>query len=150
MKNAILTSSQYQNYRYISLIVIHCSASRCNCPTPVEVIDAWHRARGFASIGYHYYRTRDGIVHRGRSVHQVGAHAVGYNENSIGVCYEGGLDEEGTPTDTRTPAQKASLLLLLQRLKTDYPHATILGHRDLPDVQKNCPCFDAELEYYHL
>lgn len=150
MSNSILTSSQYQNYRYICTIVIHCSATRCNRPTPVEAIDAWHRARGFARIGYHYYITRDGIVHGGRPLYQVGAHAVGFNENSIGVCYEGGLDAEGHPCDTRTKAQRATLLALMKRLKEDYPQATILGHRDLPGVGKDCPCFDAELEYHSL
>lgn len=150
MSNAILNSSQYQNYRYICMIVIHCSASRCNCPTPLDVIDAWHRARGFARIGYHFYITRDGVVHQGRPLYQVGAHAVGFNENSIGVCYEGGLDEEGTPADTRTSEQRETMLRLLQRLKEDYPHVSIVGHRDLPGVNKACPCFDAELEYCSL
>ena len=148
MSNAILTSSQYQNYRYICMIVIHCSATRCNCPTPIEVIDAWHRARGFARIGFHYYITRDGVVHPGRPLYQVGAHAIGFNENSIGVCYEGGLDEEGQPSDTRTEAQRDTLQKLMQRLKEDYPHASIVGHRDLPGVNKVCPCFNAELEFY--
>jgi len=29
----------------------------------------------------------------------------------------------------------------------DFPEAVILGHRDLPGVRKECPCFDAENEY---
>ncbi len=29
----------------------------------------------------------------------------------------------------------------------DYPEAVILGHRDLPGVRKDCPCFDAQQEY---
>lgn len=147
MSKAILTSSQYQNHRFIDLIVVHCSATRCNGSISVDVIDAWHRAMGFARIGYHYYITRDGDVHTGRPLYQVGAHASGYNEHSIGVCYEGGLDEEGNCCDTRTPEQKESLLRLLQRLKTDYPAATLVGHRDLPGVRKACPCFDVEIEY---
>ena len=150
MSNAILNSSQYQNYRYICLIVIHCSATPCNRSTSVDEITDWHRARGFATIGYHYYITRNGTVHRGRPLYQVGAHAVGFNVNSIGICYEGGLDENGYPADTRTPAQRDTLRRLLLRLKEDYPHATVLGHRDLPGVHKACPCFDAELEYHTL
>ena len=147
MSNAILTSSQYQNYRRIDLIVIHCSATRCNRPFALEAVIACHKARGFATIGYHYYVTRDGVVHAGRPLYQEGAHATGYNRRSIGVCYEGGLDAEGYPADTRTPAQKETLRKLLLRLKTDYPNARMVGHRDLPDVKKACPCFDAEAEY---
>ena len=67
---------------------------------------------------------------------------------SIGICYEGGLDEEGRPADTRTYAQKCSLLDLLRQLRTDYPDARILGHRQLSaSIRKACPCFDAREEY---
>ena len=147
MSNAILNSSQYQNYRRIDLIVIHCSATRCDRPVPLEAVIACHRARGFATVGYHYYVTRDGTVHAGRPLYQEGAHATGYNRRSIGVCYEGGLNPCGQPADTRTDAQKETLLKLMQRLKKDYPHARIVGHRDIPFVAKECPCFDARTEY---
>ena len=147
MSKAILHSSQYQNYRPVRLIVVHCSATRCNRAFPVEAVVAAHIERGFATIGYHYYITRDGVVHRGRPVYQEGAHATGWNKYSIGVCYEGGLDPHGQTADTRTDAQKETLLKLMQRLKKDYPHARIVGHRDLPYVVKDCPCFDAGAEY---
>ena len=75
---------------------------------------------------------------------EVGAHARHYNAHSIGICYEGGLDEKGKPADTRTPAQKESLEDLLYGLALDYPDAEILGHRDLPWVRKSCPCFDVK------
>ena len=45
--------------RKIDLIVIHCSATRCNQDFPVEALEACHRERGFNGIGYHYYITRD-------------------------------------------------------------------------------------------
>lgn len=141
MSNALLYSSQYQNYRPIELIVIHCSATRSNRPFPLEAVIACHRARGFATIGYHYYLTRDGTVHAGRPLYQEGAHVTGHNRRSIGICYEGGLNPDGIPADTRTEAQKESLLKLLHRLKTDYPQARIVGHHDL-DPRKACPCFE--------
>ena len=127
MSNAILHSSQYQNYRRIDLIVIHCSATCCNHDFPLEAVVACHRARGFVTIGYHYYITRDGTVHAGRPLYQVGAHATGFNRRSIGVCYEGGLDSEGNPADTRTPEQKEALLKLLKRLKKRLSRCTNSG-----------------------
>ena len=145
MNDAILNASQYQNHRRIALVVVHCSATRCDRPFPLEAVIAAHRARGFATIGYHYYITRDGVVHAGRPLYQVGAHAVGFNQHSIGVCYEGGLLPDGTPADTRTPEQKVTLERLLKRLKTDYPDARIVGHRDLSGVRKACPCFEVSL-----
>ena len=144
MSNAILHSSQYQNYRRIDLIVIHCSATRATQRYTVDDCRRDHRARGFADIGYHYYITQDGVVHRGRPLHTEGAHAYGYNRHSIGICYEGGLDANGRPADTRTDAQKDTLSKLLNRLQHDYPQARITGHRDLPGVKKECPCFDVD------
>ena len=58
--------------------------------------------------------------------------------------------ENGLPADTRTPAQKQTLRALLRSLKVDYPEAKIIGHRDLPWVAKDCPCFDAREEYRDL
>lgn len=150
MSNAILHSSQYQNYRRIDLIVVHCSATRCNRSFPLEAVIACHRARGFTTIGYHFYVTRDGTVHAGRPLYQEGAHATGFNRRSIGVCYEGGLTPDGKPADTRTPEQKATLRKLLHRLHADYPQARIMGHRDLPNVAKDCPCFNVSSEYVRL
>ena len=142
MSNAILTSSQYQNYRCIDLIVIHCSATRATRSYTVDDCRRDHRARDYADIGYHFYITRDGVVHRGRPLHTEGAHARGFNHHSIGICYEGGLDAEGRPADTRTLQQKNTLHRLLLRLKKDYPNVRIVGHRDLPGVTKDCPCFE--------
>ena len=141
MSNAILYSCQYQEYRRIDLIVIHCSATRVSRSYTVDDCRRDHRARGFANIGYHYYITRDGVVHAGRPLYQEGAHARGYNKHSIGICYEGGLDDTGQPADTRTPQQRICLKLLLAQLAIDYPRARVVGHNQL-DPSKACPCFE--------
>ena len=141
----------YQNYREVNLLIVHCTATRCNKDFPVSTLRASHKARGFADIGYHFYITRDGDTHPCRPVHQIGAHATGWNDKSIGICYEGGLDENGRIADTRTYAQKCALLDLLRQLKTDYPKARILGHYQLSEnIRKACPCFDAKREYAEL
>ena len=130
--------------RKIDLIVIHCSATRCNRSFPVTALIRCHADR-FGFTGYHYYQT-----YQTRHEQLVGAHAKGYNSHSLGVCYEGGLDTNGKPADTRTPKQKRALLKLLKKLKVAYPDARIVGHRDLPDVHKACPCFNAKEEYQNL
>ena len=135
--------------RTINLIVVHCSATRCDRPFPVTALIRCHADR-FGFTGYHYYITRDGTTYQTRHEQLIGAHAKGYNEHSLGVCYEGGLNKQGKPADTRTKAQKQALLKLLRRLKKEHPQAQILGHRDLPDVKKACPCFDAKSEYNQL
>lgn len=96
--------------RNINLIVVHCTATPEGRDVTVADIDRMHRARGWKKIGYHYVVYRDGSVHEGRPVAEVGAHVYGHNANSIGVVYVGGVSADGkTPKDTRTPAQRRAL-----------------------------------------
>ena len=125
------------------MIVLHCSGVTPNVHQDISVIDGYHRKKGWNGVGYHEYVRRDGTIQHGRPMWMVGAHVVHHNKYSIGICYEGGLNENGEYADTRTPAQKHALVALLRSLKADYPDAEILGHRDLPGVKKACPCFDA-------
>ena len=92
--------------RSIQYIVVHCSATRANIPFTEEQLLKCHLQRGFKYIGYHFYITRDGELHHCRPVSEPGAHVRGFNRHSIGICYEGGLDENGYPADTRTQAQR--------------------------------------------
>ena len=137
--------------RAINLIVIHCSAVRPDQTSSVAQIDTWHREdRHYKfGVGYHYVIRRDGTREKGRPEWLVGAHCLNHNKYSIGVCYEGGYDARGQPADTRTPAQKAEMRRLLEELHERYPHAVIVGHRDLSH-DRDCPCFDAAHEYKDL
>ena len=135
--------------RTISLIIIHCSAVKPWQESGVREIDRWHRAKGWKSCGYHYVVRRDGTVEEGRPVEEVGAHCLNRNRHSIGICYEGGLDADGNPADTRTEAQKRALRELLERLKKQFPKAFITGHNTF-DPMKACPCFNAMEEYRDL
>lgn len=144
--------------RKIDMIVIHCSATRADVPLSPRQLDEMHRQRGFDGCGYHYYVRRDGEICTMRPVDRPRAHAKGYNQHSIGVCYEGGLDEQGRPADTRTELQKRSLRVLVRVLAMDFQTRRIVGHRDLsPDLDgdgviepeewtKVCPCFDVGTE----
>ena len=121
--------------RTITLLIVHCSATPQGVALGFEDCRRDHiHHRGFRDIGYHFYLTRNGEIHRG---------------HSIGICYEGGLDAASFPADTRTLEQKASLLALLRELKRIFPRALIVGHHDL-NPTKACPCFDAEREYRGL
>ena len=136
--------------KVVKYLVVHCTATPLSQRVSVEDIDRWHKAKGWSGIGYHWYVDRDGHIFPGRSEREAGAHVIGYNHCSIGICYEGGLDEQGNSADTRTPAQKAALLFIIKDLKQSYPNAIVLGHRDFPSVHKDCPCFDAKTEYSYI
>lgn len=127
----------------VKMFVIHCSATQPHVDVGATDIDRWHRQRGFLKIGYHYVIRRNGGVETGRSLDEPGAHAQGVNHKSIGICLVGGLDSKGRPANNFTDEQWSSLETLLKSLRTLFPHVkTILGHRDLHGVKKDCPCFD--------
>lgn len=97
----------------IDSIIIHCSATRAGQNLKAKDIDRMHRARNFDMIGYHFVIDLDGTIEKGRPLSMIGAHCntkgssgMSYNKHSIGVCYIGGLNVNGEPADTRTPAQK--------------------------------------------
>ena len=135
--------------RIITLLIVHCSAVRPGQRSSAKDIDRWHRDKGWNGIGYHYVVRRDGSMEPGRPIEEVGAHCVGHNSHSIGICYEGGLDEHGEEADTRTPEQKRALRKLLEELHGRFPKALIVGHHDL-NPGKKCPCYDVVSEYIDL
>lgn len=157
----------------VKLIVIHCVANPCNMPFSVENLIACGKAK-YGQCSYHYYVRYDGSVIPLLPESVQGVHARHYNYCSLGIVYEGGLNEKGAPTDTRTEAQKHSLYELLKELTAEYPDARIVGHCELPKqrvpielvlnwpsrdgsrqsqlprVAKDCPCFPASIEYAAL
>jgi N-acetyl-anhydromuramyl-L-alanine amidase AmpD len=133
----------------VKWLVVHCSGSRCNHPFTVEGLINTGMQR-FGQPSYHYYVRRNGTVVPILPESVRGVHASGYNSCSIAVCYEGGLDENGTADDTRTELQRHALYELLKQLHQDYPQARIVGHCELPGVTKPCPCYLPSQEYKDL
>ena len=135
-------------------IVIHCTATPPDLNVTKDLIDKWHKQRGWSGIGYHFLIRRNGFIEAGRHSDDVGAHCKGHNRESISVSLAGGIDATGASKDNFTTPQKESLCTLVKTLSIMYPKAEILGHRDLsPDIDgdgiiekhewmKDCPCFE--------
>jgi N-acetylmuramoyl-L-alanine amidase len=146
----------------VKYIVIHCSATEGGKDISAATIDSWHKARGFKKCGYHFIVHLNGTISGEkdgcRNFDEIGAHVKGYNGKSIGICYIGGL-RYGKPADTRTPQQVKSLRNLDIVLKSMYPNAEIVGHRDLSvdlngdgvvtkqEWMKACPSFDVKTQF---
>lgn len=129
--------------RSVNLIVVHCSASPNGARLTAAEIDGWHKARGFkrldafrarqnpslGSIGYHFVLRVNGAIETGRHLDEVGAHVMGNNKTSIGVCMVG--------LDRFTPIQWERLAANIGGLLRTYPNARVCGHRDLSPDQDN-------------
>ena len=182
-----LASATQSVGRRIDLIVIHCAATRDGDSLErgnpgqrghrlaTDVIDGWHAERGFhrqapiaasfnpqlEHIGYHYVIDCTGRVLTGRHPSEIGAHAAGFNANSIGVCMTG----TARYTLEQWDALRALVLELCERHRVpvhyalrngDRLHDGLCGHRDLsPDQNhdgviqpwewlKTCPGFDVD------
>ncbi len=94
--------------RKIKEIIIHCSATKEGRNFTVADIDRWHRERGMRCIGYHFVIYRDGSIHVGRAIEEVGAD------------------------------QKAAMRSLIEQLKEEYPLATIHGHNEFANKACPC------------
>ena len=110
------------------VILHHAEASSAT----VWDINAWHLDNGWVGIGYHYYIRKDGSVYRGRPEWALGAHAVGHNDRSIGICCEGAY-----MTETMPAAQLASLKALLRDIMGRYGTLALKRHRDVNST--SCP-----------
>lgn len=135
--------------RTITEIIIHCSDSRPDQDIDAATIDRWHKYNGWKGIGYHYFIKLDGTIQTGRPIAKIGAHCYGHNNNSIGICYAGGMVRVGNNKyykDTRTPEQKKAMKDLVVTLLHAFPTIKkISGHNDY--TNKACPCFDVHNEF---
>lgn len=127
--------------RKINYLVLHCTAT---LPTATikGILDYWKKELGWKNPGYHHLISFDGTIHDLLPIEKVSNGVSGHNNNSIHISYVGGIDAKGKAVDTRSAAQIAATIKLLNKYKPMFPNAKILGHRDFPGVKKACPSFN--------
>ena len=91
--------------KVVKYLVVHCVANRCNKPFSVESLINTGKQK-WGQVSYHWYVRRNGDIIPLLSESVQGIHVKGYNWCSLGIVYEGGLDEQGHPADTRTVNKK--------------------------------------------
>ena len=132
-------------------IIIHCSDSTWGS---AKEIDKWHKQRGWVGIGYHFVILNGmvrphsdrilslaGSVELGRGMDVIGAHCLGYNERSLGICLIGDGNE------SFCVEQFDKLKGLCQELCKlfEIPAENVLGHGETDSGKaegKTCPNFD--------
>jgi len=134
------------NHEDVEVLAVHASATPPSMDIGVDEIRRWHLKRGWLDVGYHYVIRRDGTLEEGRALDTRGAHVAHHNHRSIGICLVGGVTEESVEVAEAnfTFAQYKTLKSLLDYLKDHFPNATIQGHRDFPNVAKECPSFNVQ------
>ena len=130
-------NSNYNQMKEVEGIVLHNSG--VTVLQSVETIHNYHKNKGWAGIGYHYYVRKDGSVYRGRPENMAGAHCPGVNSTSIGICAEGNFNEE-----TMTEVQKQAIIELVKDIKSRYDIKWIKGHREI--LATSCPGANFPLE----
>lgn len=91
-----------------------------------DIVDEWHKSLGWGQIGYHYFIDKAGKIKQGRKDNEEGAHTIGYNLKSLGICLAGNFD-----VTLPTQAQIDTLTKLLTNKVKEYaiPHEKIVPHR---------------------
>ena len=126
-------------------VILHCSASK-DYPKDNKAfdligaadIDAWHKARGWEGIGYHFVIRQTGVIEHGRDLSVMGAHCKGHNKDTIGVCIIGNGDFNKEQID--------ALEDLYHDMNTEFgiTWQEWFGHREFTD-KKTCPNNSMEL-----
>jgi N-acetyl-anhydromuramyl-L-alanine amidase AmpD len=121
--------------RLVNRVFLHCSASDNPHHDNIKTITEWHLQRGFTGIGYHYFISKDGVIHIGRNIDASPAAQVGHNKGTIAICLHG-LEKKNF-----TDKQFASLKNLCECINIAYDgKITFHGHREVSN--KDCPVFD--------
>jgi len=139
--------------RDLERIILHCAATPEGREVSVDTIRKWHtdpppQGNGWSDIGYHYVIHLDGLVEIGRPVSIQGAHTSGENEDSIGVCYVGGVDKDLVPKDTMTVQQEIAFVDLVKSLRLTFGYLSLHGHNEYSS--KACPSFSVEEKFGFL
>ena len=139
--------------RDLNRIILHCAATPEGREVSLDTIRKWHtdpppQGNGWSDIGYHYVIHLDGLTEIGRPVSIQGAHTSGENEDSIGVCYVGGVDKDLVPKDTMTVQQEIAFVDLVKSLRLTFGYLSLHGHNEYSS--KACPSFSVEEKFGFL
>ena len=134
-------------------LIIHCTATPEGMSVDADMIRRWHLSpppsgRGWRRVGY-----SDMILLDGRVVNlveyddndyvepwEITNGAAGVNDASRHVVYAGGCQSDMRPKDTRTAAQRATMIRYVFDCVRKHPDILVAGHNQF--AAKACPSFN--------
>lgn len=131
-------------------IILHHSLTKDGEVKDYNSIKEYHVSyKGFKDIGYHYVIEQvydKYIILKGRDEKTEGAHTIGENNSSIGICVVGNFDEDYLPVK-----HLSKVVELIRDIHNRYDNLPIYGHKDYPNPNngyiKTCPGKNFPLEY---
>lgn len=149
LNNAIaLAQINLNTKRKIRRIVVHAAETYPNMDIGAKwVRDVHVNENKWRDIGYHLVIRRNGLPEVGRPIDQVGAHTLGFNNDSIGICLAGGKARPGKSASNYTFDEQRTLHATLTLLTELYPDAEVCGHHDLVPG-RGCPLIDVKSFWY--
>ncbi|MGF1727155.1 peptidoglycan recognition protein family protein [Photobacterium nomapromontoriensis] len=121
--------------RHVHTVFLHCSASDNPSHDSISTIRKWHLKRGFNEVGYHFFISKNGDIHLGRSLEKTPAAQKGHNTGSIAICLHGLKKEKFTEK------QISSVKKLCSVINNEYSgKMKFRGHCEVSS--KSCPVFD--------
>ncbi|SFZ98497.1 Phage lysin, N-acetylmuramoyl-L-alanine amidase  len=120
--------------RNVHRVFIHCSASDHSQHDNIDTMRAWHKARGFYDVGYHFFIRKDGSLEYGRDIEKTPAAQKGHNLNTLAICLHGLKEEKFTEQQFDT------LKKLAQQIDHNYKNISFHGHCEVS--AKACPVFN--------
>lgn len=122
-------------FRSVQRVFLHCSASDNAAHDDISVMNKWHKERGFAEVGYHYFIKKDGTLQAGRNIEKTPAAQQGNNLATIAICLHGLNRNRFTAEQFRT------LRAIVSAINKAYNgQVSFHGHREV--ARKDCPVFD--------
>ena len=125
----------------VKKVVVHHTTGTYRDASTVRAIQRFHQVdRNWADIGYNFLVAPDGTIYEGRGWLVHGAHARGYNSNSIGIAYIG---------DGRLPVpDKAfgSISYLIDKASEKFGDVEVVGHNGVGSTICPGPVIDAWLQ----
>lgn len=97
----------------------------------VESLAKFHKSRGWAGVGYHLYVSSDGKQYQCRPFDLEGAHAIGFNTSSIGLCFY------NNPQDQPNEKIITSVKKLITKVRRRFPEIKLVSHTE------------AQIEYFN-
>lgn len=145
-------------FKKIEYVVIHCTATpEGKTITGKELNDFFKRpkekgGRGWSKPGYAFIVHQDGKLEKlidftddqYMEPREITNGVANINSKALSFAYVGGIDKNGKPKNTMTPAQEETVAAVCHRFSKIIPGVRIAGHNEFPNVAKACPSFSTK------